>query len=283
MFEVIFLICLGLVWIVFATVQDLKHREIANWLNFSLAIFALGFRFFYSLFSGNDFSFFYQGLIGLGIFFVIGNLFYYGRIFAGGDAKLMISLGAIIPLYSNFQENVNIFLVFILLFLLVGAVYGLTTSLVFAFKNKREFSKEFKKQFRKNKKIVYLSLFFGIVLLAIGFLFEPSFYFGVLVFVSSYFYLFAKSVDEACMIKKISVNKVTEGDWLYKDIKIGKKLIKAKWDGLSKSEINLLKKNKREIYIRYGIQFTPVFLISFIILVFLFFRGFFSELLKFLL
>ena len=31
---------------IFAVVQDLKKREIANWVNFSLIIFALGFRFF---------------------------------------------------------------------------------------------------------------------------------------------------------------------------------------------------------------------------------------------
>ena len=68
MFEVIFLGILALVWIVFATIQDIKSREIANWLNFSLIIFALGFRFFYSLFELNDFNFLYQGLLVLECF-----------------------------------------------------------------------------------------------------------------------------------------------------------------------------------------------------------------------
>ena len=101
MLEVIFLIVLGLIWIVFATLQDLKEREVANWLNFSLIIFALGFRFFFSLFAEQGFSFFYQGLIGLGIFFIVGNGLYYARVFAGGDAKLMIALGTILPLSYN--------------------------------------------------------------------------------------------------------------------------------------------------------------------------------------
>ncbi|MBI2056754.1 hypothetical protein HYT91_00690 [Candidatus Pacearchaeota archaeon] len=52
MFHIIFLVALALVWMIFAVVQDLKKREIANWVNFSLIIFALGFRFFYSLFNG---------------------------------------------------------------------------------------------------------------------------------------------------------------------------------------------------------------------------------------
>ena len=70
MIEVYVLFGLGLIWILFAVVQDIRTREIANWLNFSLIIFALGFRFFYSLFEMNDFGFFYQGLIGFGMAFI---------------------------------------------------------------------------------------------------------------------------------------------------------------------------------------------------------------------
>ena len=130
MYEVIFLISLALIWIIFAVVQDLKKREIADWLNFSLIIFALGFRFFYSWFSDGDWGFFYQGLIGLGIFIAVGYLFYYGRLFAGGDAKLMIALGAVLPLSYSFYTNLNIFMGFLIIFLFVGAVYGLIWSVV---------------------------------------------------------------------------------------------------------------------------------------------------------
>ena len=105
MFEVIFLFVLALIWIMFATVQDIRKREVANWVSFSLIIFALGFRFFYSLFSDMGFDFFYQGLIGFGIFLILGNLLYYGKMFAGGDAKLMIALGAVLPFSVIFKDN----------------------------------------------------------------------------------------------------------------------------------------------------------------------------------
>ena len=124
MYEMIFLWVLALIWIIFATVQDLKIREIANWLNFSLIIFALGFRFFYSLFALDSFVFFYQGLIGLLIFFFIGNMLYYGRMFAGGDAKLMIALGAILPFSGNFLDNLKLFTLFLLIFLFIAAFYS---------------------------------------------------------------------------------------------------------------------------------------------------------------
>jgi Flp pilus assembly protein protease CpaA len=264
----LFLILLGLIWIVFAVVQDLKKREIANWLNFSLAIFALAFRLFYSLFEGQGFAFFFQGVLGFGIFFIIGNLLYYGKVFAGGDAKLMISLGAIIPFSESLSMNMGSILTFFLFFLVVGAFYGIVFGGILGLKNKKRFAKEFSKQFKHGKKIFYLSAILGIVLIALAF-FEGIFlYLAILVFVAPYIYFSAKSLDESCMVRKIDVKYLTEGDWLYKNMKIGRRMIKAKWSGLSKEEILFLKKKRKNILIRQGIPFSPVFLISYLALMY---------------
>lgn len=267
MFEVIFLICLGVLWIGFAVMQDLKTHEVANWLSLSLVVFALGFRFFYSLFSGNDFSFFYQGVIGLGIFILIGFLFYYGKVFAGGDAKVMMALGAVIPFYGIFSFNKSLMISFIVLFLFVGAIYGLIFSLVYALKNKEAFIKEFNKQFKKRKKFVYSIVVLSIIVVLLSLVNSIFFALGVVIFISPYLYLWAISVDSACMVRNVSPNKLTEGDWLYKNISVGNKRIKASWDGLSKEQIALLKKHKKKVMVRYGIPFTPVFLIAFLLMV----------------
>jgi Flp pilus assembly protein protease CpaA len=264
--ENIFLIFLGLIWIVFAVVQDLKKREIANWLNFSLILFALAFRFFYSLFNGNGYSFFYQGLFGFGVFFILGNLLYYGKVFAGGDAKLMISLGTILPLSQDLLINLDLSLLFLMLFLISGAFYGILSSLYLGVNNRKKFSKEFVHQFKQRKKLFYISLILALILLFFIFFDKIFIYAAILVFISPYLYISAKSIDEACMIKKINVRDLSEGDWLYQDLKLGKKLIKAKWEGLNKEEISLLKKFKKNVLIRQGIPFSPVFLISYIIL-----------------
>lgn len=92
-------------------------------------------------------------------------------------------------------------------------------------------------------------------------------YLALLIFILPYLYIYAKSVDEACMIKSISAKDLVEGDWLYKSIKIRGKTIKADWDGLTKEDISLLKKSHKKIQIREGVPFTPVFLISFILLI----------------
>ena len=268
MLEIIFLISLAMIWILFAVVQDLKTREIANWLNFSLIIFALGFRLFYSIFSQNDFSFFYQGLIGLGIFFILGNIFYYGKLFAGGDAKLLISLGAILPFTGNFSTNVRIFAFFLLIFFFIGALYTLTTSIFIGIKHRHKLGKEFKKQFIKNRKITLLSLTSAILIGLAGLTFyTPLIYFAIIIFILPYIYIYAKSVDESCMIVKVKPKDLREGDWLYKDVSVKGEFIVANWDGLSKKEITLLKKTSKEVQIRQGVPFSPVFFISFILLV----------------
>jgi Flp pilus assembly protein protease CpaA len=265
MYEVIFLWVLALAFILFAVVQDIRTREIANWLNFSLIIFALGFRLFYSLFSGDNFSFFLNGLMGFGIFFVVGNLFYYSRLFAGGDAKLMIALGTILPISSRFFSNIQIFLNFLLIFLMSGFVYIVFASISLCLKNFKAFQKEFIKQFKISKKIFYFSLLVSSIFL-IASLFEIFFLFvGILIFFTFWLYLYSKAIDECCMIKEISTKYLREGDWLYSNTKVGKKTIKKSWDGVTKKEIKEILKYYKKVKIREGVVFSPVFLMAIII------------------
>ncbi|MFW5846987.1 MAG: prepilin peptidase [Nanoarchaeota archaeon] len=274
MIEMIFLIVLGIIWLVWASFQDLKKREVDNWIGFSLIIFAIGFRFFYSFFSTDvGWNFFYSGLIGLGIFFVLGNLFYYSRVFAGGDAKLMIALGSILGISGIFFMDLRIYILFLILFLFVGAIYGLIWSIFLSVRYWEVFSKDFYKRVKKHTWRGIVVLIFVSTFIVLG-IFSKVFlvtYFGILIFLFYLLLFFAKSVDEVCMIKRISIGNLTIGDWLYKDLRIGKnKIVKAGWEGLSEKEIKILKKkfgNKKKILIRQGIPYIPVFLISYLALI----------------
>lgn len=270
MIEMIFLLGLALIWIIFATVQDLRTREVANWLTFSLIIFALGFRFFFCLFAGEgDFSFFYQGLIWLGILVVIGNLFYAMHLFAGGDAKLLMALGPVLSLSNNFMINLYIWSSFLVIFLVVGAVYGLLFSFYLTLKNLNAFKKEFKKQWKNYKKFVMGIMILGLIFMVLGLIDSLFFVSGVLIFVLPYLYVYAKAIEEACMVKKVKASELTVGDWLYEDIKIGKRVIKADWNGLSSENIKVLRARKKFVMIKQGIAFVPVFLISYLIISYL--------------
>ncbi len=272
MLEVIFLLVLALVWIFFAAISDLKTTEIPDWLNISLVIFALGFRFFYSLFSSLDFSFFYQGLIGFGIFFITGNLMYYAHIFSGGDAKLWYAMGAVIPFSNNFFINLEIFASFLFIYMAFGGVYGLFAGGYFALKNSKKFMGEFKTRFRKNLRFSLPIMALGILIMLFAFILDRLFLIlGILIFLIPVLYIFAKSTEESCMKKRIAPEFLREGDLLYADIKIGKKLIKADWNGLTKEDIEFLRKKHKLVLIKQGIAFGPVFLISFLLLIYFYF------------
>ena len=268
--ENLFLIVLGLIWIIGAILQDMKRREVDNLWNFSLIGFALFYRIIVSIFTGN-YWFIFNGLIGFAIFLALGNLFYYARLFAGGDAKLMIALGTILPLSYSWIINIKLFGFFILLFLLGGSIYALIYAFCLIIKNSNSFKKEFIKQWNNYKKLFLIGLIFALIWTLFAFFISQTIIvlIGLIVLLFPVLYVFAKAVEESCMIKGVSPLKITEGDWLYKDIKVGNRLIKANWEGVSKKELELIKKSKKKIFIKYGIPFTPSFLFGFVGLLFL--------------
>lgn len=260
----LFLIILAVIWIIGAVLQDLKRREVDNIWNFSLIAFALGYRTAVSAF-GNDYWFILNGLLGLGLFLILGNLFYYLRLFAGGDAKLVIALGTILPLSYDWIINFKIFGLFILLFLFTGAIYVLLWSFYLVIKNFKRFKKEFKKQARDYRIMLFSGIGFFIFGIILMFLDVVFIYLGIIVLLFPLLFIFAKAVEESCLIRELTSKQVTEGDWLYEDIIVHGKKINANWDGISRKELELIRKySKKKILIKQGIPFTPSFLFAFI-------------------
>ena len=264
---------LAFIWIVIAVICDLRKREVPNWLNFSLIAFALAYRAFFSSYF-NDWMFFVFGLFGFVMFFGLANLFYYSRMFAGGDAKLLMGLGAIIPIES-FSDLAIVGFGFIFLLFFVGSIYSLIYSLFLVWGSYRKFSLEFSKNI-KNKNIrrsFFPLVVISIVLLLAFIIFNVELMFlifGILIAIFTLvLFVYAKSLDK-CMIKKVSPWKLTEGDWIVGDIKIRGGVIKKTVHGLSKEDIIKLRKIGKEILIKEGIPFTPAFLIALLVMVFFF-------------
>ncbi len=186
----------------------------------------------------------------------------------------MFALGTIIPFSNVFEINIVLFVLFLFLFFFSGAVYSLFSSSYLVARNFKKFKKEFFVQSKKNKKLILGTCFLAILIALGGFFDSILFCLSIFVFVLPYLYVSAKAIDECCMIKKVSPNKITEGDWLYQDVKLNGKTIKKSWDGLSKEEIRLLKKHKKKVLIRYGVPFSPSFLLAFIIFVYFWFSSY---------
>jgi len=263
--EQYFLFALALLWTLFATFQDLRSREVANWLNFSLIVFALAFRAFYAI-TKQNLQFFLFGIFGFAIFYGLAYAFYYSKVFAGGDAKLLMGFGVILP-YNSYLSLLTLSLTFISLLLTIGAIYSLIYSVFIAAKNKNKLKKEFKTLFSKNRVILNTSLLIFLLSLIFGII-KPIILILSPILLIPILFVYTKALEK-CMLVLLPPNKLTEGDWLEHSIHLTKnKTIKKTVHGLSKEEISLLKKYKKHVLIKQGIPFVPAFLISLIILIF---------------
>jgi Flp pilus assembly protein protease CpaA len=278
-----FLFAVALVWILFATIQDLRKREVANWLNFSLIAIAFSYRVFYSNFN-NDWSFLLYGIYGFALFFLLGYLFYYGKVFAGGDSKLLIALGGILP-FETFGDLFYVTLGFLFVLFFIGTIYSLIYSIIISVIRRKRFVHEFKIKIKSSKIILTIVVALVAILVIIEGFIQGSWRFSVIssigITLLGMLYIYLMAVDK-CMIALRAPGKLTEGDWILNDIKVGNKWIRKSVHGLSLEEIRLLRKSGKSIYVKDGIPFIPVFLVAFIMVVVLSillldFRELFSE------
>ena len=235
-----------------AAVTDIKRREVPDWLSYSFIAAALAIAMAKSIVL-EDYSPVLNSLSGLAVFFIIACIFYYGKLFAGGDAKLLIGTGAALGIDYSFLANL----------ILAGGVYGMAYAFVLAAINLKKVSAEIR---RMKMPLILPLLAIAVVLALAGLISEFSaFYFlAVLAGLTPALYYSTLAVEKIALIKSVSPDNLTEGDWLLRDVEIGRTVIKANFEGLSKKDIQLIKKAKKNVMIKYGLPFVPVFLIAFI-------------------
>lgn len=271
----IFLLAVAVVYIIAACITDIKKREVPNWLSFSLIAVAIAARGIAAILSHQS-SYFYCSLIAVAIFIVVANILYYGRIFGGGDAKLLIALSAVfatIPVFAKPSPISEPFLLsFTMNIFVFGFAYGILYSFFAAAKNKKAFSSEFGKMSEKMKKarIILWALASAVfVLYAVLFFLHSSSALPILVISAVFFlmpllYSFVKAVENSSMIKLMKPDELAEGDFLVGIAKLKGKMIRPNVHGLSSSDIALLKKANKKVLIKYGLPFVPIFLVALI-------------------
>lgn len=269
-----FLTGLFLIGVFIACAQDLKRREVDDWLNLFLFIFGMVFIFAGAILF-RDFEIIVRAGFLLIFMFIVMNLFYYGRVFAGGDAKLLFAMTPFFVGTTLLGSVINVG-VFCFFLMVSGSFYGLFYSGVLWWKNKDKVNSEMKKVWRSFK-IKYFVLV-GVVLLFFGFVDVLFFIFGTWFFFFPFLFVFAKGLENVSMIREVSGLELREGDWLACDVAVGKKVIRADWEGISLEDIDLLKR-KKKILIKEGIPFVPAFLFAF--LAYLFLKGWFLGLFGF--
>lgn len=278
MIILIYSICL--VALVIGTYTDIKTREVPDWVNYSLIFTGFGIRLIYSV-GLDDYNILLSGIIGFAIFLALAYLMFYSGQWGGGDSKMIMGLGALIGLdFLNLSLiNTPVLISFLINILFVGAAYGIIWAVFISIAKRRVFWPELKKNLRDKRlrKIKILILISAVVLLVLAFLLkEPVLKLllislGLMIILTFYLYIYIKSIEKTCMIKDVTPDRLTEGDWIVKDIIVDKKRITGPKDlGIDKKQIQTLiqlykKKKIKTVRIKEGIPFVPSFLIAFII------------------
>jgi len=176
------------------------------------------------------------------LFLLFGYILYKTGQWGGGDAKILASLGFLLPFFGNMQYFplnliINVFA--------VGSVYVIIYSLLLGI-SKNIFPKFF-------EDIPKISFVLSIILIISGF-FIPNRELSILVVLFGFlilFWYYAKTIEKYIFTRRVHVSKVKVGDVLFSS---------KEWEGITKEELDKLKKGKKKyVKIKEGIRFGPVF------------------------
>ncbi len=256
---------ISFVYLLITSIIDIKTREVPDGFSFSLMGIGITYNLMLSLILF-DSAPIVASLISFIIFFGIGYLLYSLNVWGGGDTKILGGLALLFG-FTGYQSFIVAF--FINIFL-IGAFYGLLISVGYAIKFRKKL---------KYEKIKHINLILSsslIIILISYFLigdFEIMLLFNLLILCmvfSIYLTNFMKTVQKSMLEKKVTISKLTEGDWIVDDIIVdGKKIALKKENGLTIKQISKLKnlcdqKKIKKVLIKEGLPFLPCFLISLI-------------------
>lgn len=257
-------------FLLIASLSDLKSREVPDWLSFSLISVGLGSSILYALIFAEWRPLAYS-VLGFAACWIIGLLMFYSGQWGGGDAKLIMGLGSVLGLsWHGFPVLVT----FLVLTMVAGAVYGIAYGFFLMAKHWTVF-KEGLKKFMASPKVVLSRRFVLIfaLFLAVSALWLPlvmrflMWCFVVLALIGYYLVLLMKVLEKTCLIKELPVSKLTEGDWIFKEVKVkGNRICGPKDLGISLSQIAQLKKLKvKKVWVKEGIPFVPSFFLAYLL------------------
>jgi len=283
-------IIIAFVALIVATITDLKNREVPDYISYGLIFVAFAISILNSIINWNFIPFIIS-VMGFAVGLIVAyGMFYLGQ-WGGGDSKLIMGLGALLGfnIFPLFGKNNFWLLILIASIVFCGAIYGLVWSIFLAIKNRKIFKKHLKLWLDRRELIIARRIMLIIIVLmiiAILTIVPDEFKillltFVIMLYVIFYVWLFVKVIEETCMIKEIKIDKLTEGDWIFKDVYIGKKYITGPKDlGVSREQIELLKKYAKKgkiktITIKEGIPFIPAFLIAYTVTIVMYFMSVF--------
>jgi leader peptidase (prepilin peptidase) / N-methyltransferase len=263
------LVVLSFFILILATWSDLKTREVPDTLSYGFILSVFLIRGLYATQDG--FGVLVWGIIGFVAMLILGLVLYYTKQWGGGDSKIFMGLGAAFG--DLWLYDMPFLLILFLIVILFGTIYGSIWGVYTFFKHKSKTIPALKRTLHKKRMWAIYSVSLGVILLVFSF-FTENLYVKVLLLVLAlsigtlfYLYSFVKVVEEVGFLQNLPLSKVTEGDWLAKDILVnGKVICSSKKPCIDKKQLVIMKKHKVNfVLIKVGIPFLPPILLGFIV------------------
>lgn len=250
-----------------AAAYDLKTTEVPNWVFYAILAAGIPLVALNAYLNSSFDMFALSGVTGLGLL-ALGYGMYRAGQWGGADMVLLALIGFLMPSAHLGFASATAFpfgVSFLMNLFLVGAVYMLAYSLVFALRNGRVI-KSFKDDLRGNAR----SMFFfcaAVFLIFAGLSWYLGQMFGGMVTASDSLvwvsvptasmlafyvvYRFAKVVENVGFRRKIPVSQLRAGDMLMDE----RKLV-----GIEEAQVRRMKRSgKRHVWIKEGVRFAPAF------------------------
>ncbi len=264
------LLAIGIAGFGLAGALDLKTTEFPDWLPYTMIAGTLAVRAVFSFLEGNIWII-GSSVIVVFVFLGFGLLLYFTRQWGDGDAWLLGALGFLFPNSAGFQPSgaLPFPAVMIFNFFLIAFVYLIIYSIALGIRNP-EIARKFFAGLRSNLKgiaslilafgiacvflVYFLNASWGIPLAAMMNLFLlPVFFAFIIIFMH-----YGRFMEQSFFKKQISV----------KDLRVGDVPVGERWRVLDKEEVKKLKKKGGKIWIKEGVRFAPVFIITLFVTLF---------------
>jgi len=256
---------------------DLKTTEFPDWLPYSIMVSALLVRgvFAYLL---TDWWIVISSVIVGALFLGFGLLLYLMKQWGDGDAWLLGALGFLFPTYSVFQIAAAPFqaigylpfpLVMLFNFFFLSFAYLVIYSIALGIRHRKVASKFWKELRKDSRNVALLMAFFSALCLGMvaylslsleipigrmyNLLLLPVIFAAVIVFIR-----YGRFVENNLFRKRMPASRLRPGDVL----------IAEKWKGLTEQEVRRLRKKGGSVWIKEGVRFAPVFIITLYITLF---------------
>jgi len=268
----VILAVLTLIVLAIAAYSDLRTREVPDWVSYAFLFSVLGLRALFSIELG--WQVLVSGILGFLIFFFLALVFYHTKQWGGADSKLLMGMGALLGLDVFFASlGVNHawdLPLFFLMLILAGAVYGLIWSFLLIFFNWKKFYPVYINKFHKHNMEFFISIFVSTILALLAIWSAWFIILAIFPIFAYFFFTLISAVEDSCFIKKIRVSKLTEGDWLTKDVYINDNLVMTART-LERKDLHKLMKlaldrKLKHVIVKEGIPFVPSFLLAYILL-----------------